>query len=43
MMAAILNSANMDSTTTILEFRHLVYFSQIHSKTLSLQSDSDLN
>ena len=27
----------------IVEFRHLVYFSQIHSKTLSLQSDSDLN
>ena len=27
----------------IVEFRHLVYFSQIHSKTLSLQSDSVLN
>ena len=26
----------------IVEFRHLVFFSQIHSKTLSLQSDSDL-
>ena len=26
-----------------LGFRHLVIFSQIHSKTLSLHSDSDLN
>ena len=27
----------------IVEFRHLVFFSQIHSKTLSLYSDSDSN
>ena len=27
----------------IVEFRHLVFFSQIHSKTLSLHSDSDSN
>ena len=43
MMVAILNSAILDSDTAMLEFRHLVIFSQIHSKTLSLHSDSDLN
>ena len=36
MMAAILNSAILDSDT-------LLSFSQIHSKTLSLHSDSDSN
>ena len=40
MMAAILNSAMLDSDTAHLGFRHLVNFSQIHSKTLSLHSDS---
>ena len=42
MMAAILNSAMLDSNYHLL-FRHLVIFSQIHSKTLSLHSDSDSN
>ena len=36
MMAAILNSAILDSDT-------LFFFSQIHSKTLSLHFDSDSN
>ena len=40
-MAAILNSAMLDSDTAILDWDHLVIFSQIHSKTLSLHSDSD--
>ena len=42
-MAAILNSGMLDSDTAILGFRHLVIFSQIHWKTLSLHSDSDSN
>ena len=42
MMAAILNSAMLDSDTAILDW-HLDIFSQIHSKTLSLHSDSDSN
>ena len=43
MMAAILKSAILDSDTAILDAQHLVIFSQIHSKTLSLHSDSDSN
>ena len=43
MMAAILNSAMVDSDTAYLGIRHLVIFSQIHSKTLSLHSDADSN
>ena len=44
MMTAILNSAMLDSATAILDSKwHLVNFSQIHSKTLSLHSDSDSN
>ena len=43
MMAAILNSAMLDSDIAILGFRQLVIFSQIHSKTLSLHSDTDSN
>ena len=43
MMAAILNSAMLNSDTAIFGFRHLVIFSQIHSKTLLLYSDSDSN
>ena len=43
MMAAILNSAILDSATAILDWDSLVIFSQIHSKTLSLHSDSDSN
>ena len=39
MIAAILNCAMLDSDTAYLGFRHLVIFSQIHSKTLSLLSD----
>ena len=42
-MAAILNSAMLDSDTAILELRYLVIFSQIHSKTLFLYSDFDSN
>ena len=42
MMAAILNSAMLNLDTWHLGFRHLVIFSQIHSKTLSLHSDSEL-
>ena len=42
-MAAILNSAMLDSDTAILDCKHLVIFSQIHSKTLSLHSESDSN
>ena len=41
MMAAILNSAMLNLAH--LGFRHLVIFSHIHSKTLSLHSDSDWN
>ena len=43
MMAAILNSAMLDWDTAILGFKHLVIFSQIHSKTHSLHSDSVSN
>ena len=43
MMAAILNSARLDSDTAIMDSDTLVIFSQIHSKTLSLHSDSDSN
>ena len=43
MMAAILNSAMLDFRHCHFGFRHLVIFSQIHSKTLSLHSDSDSN
>ena len=42
MMAGVLNSAILDSDCH-LGFRHLVIISQIHSKTLSLHSDSDWN
>ena len=42
-MATILNSAMLDSDTDILDSDTLFIFSQIHSKTLSLQSDSDSN
>ena len=41
MMAAILNSAMLWFRHCHLGFRHLYIFSQIHSKTLSLHSDSD--
>ena len=43
MMAAILNSAMLDSDTAILDSDTFVIFSQIHSKTPSLHSDSDSN
>ena len=43
MMAAILNSSMLDSDTAILDSEHLVIFSQIHSKTLSLHSESNSN
>ena len=43
MMAAILNSAMLDSDTAILDSNTLVIFSQIHSKTLFLHSDSESN
>ena len=43
MMAAILNSAMLGFSHCHLGFRHLVIFSQIHSETLSLHSDSDSN
>ena len=43
MMAAILNSAMLWFIHCHLGFRHLYIFSQIHSKTLSLHSDSDSN
>ena len=39
MMAAILNSTMLDWDTAILDSKHLVIFSQIHSKTLFLYSD----
>ena len=42
MMAAILNSAILDLNAAILDSDTLL-FSQIHSKTLSLNSDSDSN
>ena len=42
MMAAILNSTMLDSDTAILDSDTLLS-SQIHSKTLSLHSDSDSN
>ena len=40
MMAAILNSTMLDSATAILDSD---IFSQIHSKTHSLHTDSDSN
>ena len=40
--SAILNSANLDSASGILEFRHLVFFSQIHPKAISFHFDSDI-
>ena len=40
-MAAILKSAILDSDIAIVGLRHLVIFSQIHSKTLSLLPDSN--
>ena len=48
MMVAILNSAILNSASfrfsfCIVDIRHLVFFSQIHSKTLSFHSDSDSN
>ena len=44
MMAAILNSAMLDSDTAILDSDTLLaIFSQISSKTLSLHSGSDSN
>ena len=43
MMAAILNCDMLNSDTAILDSDTFVIFSQIHSKTLSLQSDSDSN
>ena len=43
MMAAILKFCNVGSRHCHLGFRHLVIFSQIHSKTLSVHSDSDSN
>ena len=44
MMAAILNSAMLDSDTAILDSDTLLSNSQFHSKTLdSLHSDSDSN
>ena len=42
MMAAILNSAKLDSDCHF-GVRHLVNFSQIHSKTLLHHSDLDSN
>ena len=42
-MAAILNSAMLDSAPAILDSDIFVVFSQIHSKTVSLHSDSDSN
>ena len=42
-MAAILNSAIMNSATAILDSDTILVISQIHSKTLSLHSDSDSN
>ena len=42
MMAAILNSAMLDLDTAIWDLDTLLS-SQIHSKTLSLHSDSDSN
>ena len=38
---AILNSAMLNSDTWHLGFRHLVIFSQIHSKSLSLHPESE--
>ena len=43
MMAAILNSAMLDSDTAILDWDTLLSSFKIHSKTLSLYSDSDSN
>ena len=43
MMADILNSAMLDSDTAIMDSDTLLYFSQIHLKTLSFHSDSDSN
>ena len=41
MMAAVLNSDHVEFRHCHLWFRHLVIFSEIHSKTLSLHSDSE--
>ena len=41
MMAAILNSTMLDSATAILDSDTLLSSLKIHSKTLSLHSDSD--
>ena len=43
MMAAILNSAMLDWDTALLDSDTLLSFLRIHSKTLSLHSDSDSN
>ena len=43
MMAAILNFAMLDSATAILDSDTLLSSLKIHSKTLSLHSDSDSN
>ena len=43
MMAAILNSVMLDWDTAILDSDTLFIFSQIHSETFSLHSDSDSN
>ena len=43
MVATIMNSAILDSASALWNSDTLLYLSQIHSKTLSLQSDSDLN
>ena len=43
MISAILNSTMLDSDTAILDSDDLVIFSQIHSKTLFLNSDPDSN
>ena len=43
MMAAVLNSTMLDSATAILDSDNLLSSLKIHSKTLSLHSDSDSN
>ena len=43
MMAAILKSVMLDSDTAILDSDTFLSSVQIHSKTLSLHSDSDSN
>ena len=42
-MAAILNSAMLDSATAFLDSDTLLSSLRFHSKTLSLHSDSDSN